>query len=204
MKSIVVFCASLILTSAALAAETPLKLSSKISTIHGIVEGGAKVDTLAFYVPAGKLDPSKSLANCTFPEDKYSPNDAGKFMKITVAQSNGEYSIPVPMTGIRGKCEYVLDTAYVNFDNGKVYENLSILTKLKVDHDNKDLVSAGLEPMDVPPLNSLQKLFCEFNTPETVGLCQTTDGFLPEINYEMANAPADYVLDVRELKSESF
>ncbi|MBS1971722.1 MAG: hypothetical protein JSU04_15530 [Bdellovibrionales bacterium] len=204
MKSLVVFCTFLTLTRGAFAAETPLQLSSKISTIHGVVEGGAKVDTLAFYVPAGKLDPSKSLANCTFPEDKYSPNEAGKFMKITVAQSTGEYSIALPMAGIRGKCEYVLDTAYVNFDNGKVYESLSILTKAKVDHDNKDLISAGLAPMDVPSLSSLQKLFCEFNTPDSVGLCQTTDGFLPEINYEMTNEPAGYVLDVEQLKSESF
>jgi hypothetical protein len=198
MKSITVFCILLTLDSLSLAAETPLKLSTKLSSIHGIVEGGAKVDALAFYVPAGTLDPSKSLATCTFPEDKYSPNDAGKFVQIAITQSKNHYNVPVPMTGIRGKCEYVLDTAYINFDSGKIYENISVLTAAKVEHDNKVLVSAGLEPMDVPSLGSLQKLFCEFNTPESVGLCQTSDGFLPEVNYEMTNEPADYVLDVQQ------
>lgn len=199
------FCTLLTLTLltstafAAAAAETPLKLGNEKSNVHGVVDARAKVDALAFYVPIGTLDPSKSLAGCTFPEDKYSPNDAGKFLTLKVAQGQGQYSVQTPMTGIRGKCEYVLDTLYINYDSGKVYQNLSILSQYKIDYMNRVLAESNLSPMDAPALKDLKNIFCEFSTTETVGLCQTTDGMLPDPNYFMANSGEDYLLDVTDL-----
>jgi hypothetical protein len=178
-------------------ADTALKLNKELITVRGAIQSTVKFDTLAVYTPAYKLDGHKSANGCTFAEDKYSPNDGDKFVKITTAQTNGQYAVSVPTKGLRGTCEYTLDTVYITVDSGKVYENISLRTKARVDAGNQTMTDIGLEPQPTVSFGDLKQIFCEFNTTETAGLCDLGDGSLLDMQYEISNSAAIYTLDIR-------
>jgi hypothetical protein len=193
------------LSHAAAAKETPLKVNTQVMTISGQVRGKAKISTLAVYMPASKFDKAKNPKLCIFPEDEYRMSGSDKVVKFAATQAGGKYSVAIPTAGVRGACEYVLDTIYFDVDSGPIAENIALKTKASVDFDNQLVADAGVQINETPQFADLKQIACEFDTKEQFGTCQTMqeDSFI-QLQYEISGAPQAYTLDILDLKPQEY
>jgi hypothetical protein len=185
------------LAANAQAADTPLKLGKDATVIQGQLKNRAKLDALVNYIPAYKLDAKKSSKGCTFAEDQYSPNDGDKFVTALATQNQGQYTLSIPTKGMRGGCEYALNTLTLDLEGGKVSQSIILRTKAFDDALNKSLVDAGLDPQVTTPFANVKQILCDFNTSYDNGFCDLGNGDLIEVQYEIPNTPAAYTMDIR-------
>lgn len=177
---------------------TPLKLSNQLISVSGQARASVKFDVLAYYVPTSKYDNSQPASVCTFNEDAWSMGGNEKSVKIQVTvNADGKYSMQVPTTGVRGNCNYSLDSVYASLEDGDVYEALKFQSSASVKKLNDDLADVG-GAGQVAALETLGSLYCQFASEYNTGLCYTKEGTLPELAYEISSSPASYTLDVKD------
>ncbi|WP_142697208.1 hypothetical protein [Bdellovibrio sp. NC01] len=178
---------------------TPLKLNNQMVSVTGQARASTKFDVLAFYVPTSKYDNSQPESVCTFKEDAWSMGGNEKSVKIQVTVgADGKYSMQVPTAGVRGKCNYSLDSVFASVEDGDVYEALKFQSSASVKKLNDDLADVG-GAGEIPALSSVGSLYCQFASEYNTGLCYKADGSLPDLANEISSSPASYTLDIKDV-----
>lgn len=187
---------TLIMTSTALA-ETRLQPSAEGHLIQGTAPITTEISAMAFYSPAFTFNKKLDASVCKFAEDRMSPagHDRTLVMKAQ-RQADGSYAVKVPTAGQRGACPYVLTSVYLDLNDAKVSQNLSLSTEKEI-QQTRDALSDVTELDPVTPFEDIGTIYCEFESEFEIGLCQVKDG-LPEMSYKISDTATSYKMDVKD------
>ncbi|MFV8258633.1 hypothetical protein ACNQKP_12545 [Bdellovibrio bacteriovorus] len=188
---------TLLLTTTALAAETRLQPSSEGHLIQGQAPVSTQISAMAFYSPAFTFNKKLDASVCKFAEDRMSPAGHDRTLVIKAQrQEDGRYAVKVPTAGLRGACPYVLTSVYLDLNDAKVSQNLSLSTEKEI-QQTRDALSDITELDPVTPFDQVEAIYCEFESEFEIGLCHVADG-LPEMSYKISDTATSYTLDVKD------
>lgn len=158
-----------------------------------------------FYIPLFNFDKKLSEKDCEFTEDRWKPNGPDRNVTIkSERQADGSYSLKIPVEAQRGKCPYVIDSMYLNFENKndttQVSQALNLVTARNLKKQREIMSDIG-EPMPVTDLSELKAIYCEFVSDFEIGLCDAEDGFIAT-SYGIANKGVNYHVDIKDLRDK--
>jgi|GEM_PF-1891015 hypothetical protein len=178
--------------------KTPVTYSTDKMKISGTARQSTAVSAIVFYTPLFNFDKKLSAKDCEFQEDHWSPNGPDRNVVIkTTVQNNGQYVLEIPAEGQRAKCPYVLDSIYLNYEDGDVTQTLSLLSERNISKQNESLSDIG-ETFEVKDFSSLKELFCEFKSEFSTGFCYSIDDSI-DLQYGIANKGVNYTLDIKDI-----
>lgn len=187
---------TLLLTSTVLA-ETRLQPSTEGHLIQGQAPVSTQISAMAFYSPAFTFNKKLDASVCKFAEDRMSPAGHDRTLVIkALRQQDGRYAVNVPTAGQRGACPYVLTSVYLDLNDSKVSQNLSLSTVKEI-QQTRDALSDVAELDPVTPFEKIGTIYCEFESEFEIGLCQVAEG-LPEMSYKISDTATSYTLDVKD------
>lgn len=198
MKLPVVFPALITLLLASTSfAETRLQPSAEGHLIQGKAPVSTQISAMAFYSPAFTFNKKLDASVCKFAEDRMSPAGHDRTLVIKAQrQEDGSYAVKVPTAGQRGACPYVLTSVYLDLNDAKVSQNLSLSTEKEI-QQTRDALSDVTELDPVTPFEQVKTIYCEFESEFEIGLCHVDDG-LPEMSYQISDTATSYILDVKD------
>jgi hypothetical protein len=183
-------------------ADTPLKLSTDVIRIEGQARSSTEVSVMAYYIPLYNFDKTLSKKDCEFTEDRWLPNGDNKNVNLkNVRQADGSYYLEIPTTAQRDNCPYVLESTYLNVEDGKkITESINLFTertlKQRKEQNGDD---GGLIP--VYDFNLLTAIYCEYETEFDYGYCSAAQGSI-ELSYSITDQGTIYHLDVFDVKDK--
>ncbi|AFY01065.1 hypothetical protein Bdt_1367 [Bdellovibrio bacteriovorus str. Tiberius] len=188
---------TLLMTCTAMAAETRLQPSAERHLIQGQAPVSTEISAMAFYSPAFTFNKKMDASVCKFAEDRMSPAGHDRTLVIKAQrQEDGRYTVKVPTKGQRGACPYVLTSVYLDLNDAKVSQNLSLSTEKEI-QQTRDALSDVTELDPVTPFEKIGTIYCEFESEFEIGLCHVADG-LPEMSYQISDTATSYALDVKD------
>ncbi|WP_374032511.1 hypothetical protein [Bdellovibrio bacteriovorus] len=198
MKLPVVFPALITLLLASTSfAETRMQPSAEGHLIRGKAPVSTQISAMAFYSPAFTFNKKLDASVCKFAEDRMSPAGHDRTLVIKAQrQEDGSYAVKVPTAGQRGACPYVLTSVYLDLNDAKVSQNLSLSTEKEI-QQTRDALSDVTELDPVTPFEQVKTIYCEFESEFEIGLCHVGDG-LPEMSYQISDTATSYILDVKD------
>jgi len=186
-------------------AETAFVSSSEQFRIEGSAPTTTEISALVFYIPLFNFDKKLSEKDCEFTEDRWKPNGPDRNVTIrSERQADGSYTLKIPAEAQRGKCPYVIDSMYLNFENKndttQVSQALNLVTARNLKKQREIMSDIG-EPMPVADLSELKAVYCEFVSDFEIGLCDAADGSIA-ISYGIANKGVNYRVDIKDSRDK--
>ena len=175
--------------------KTPLKIdSTKVIEFKGTSSTGAEaIDALAVYSPSNSIGQSQQAkSECQFDEDRFFPDGPDQNVLIKAKGEALNYSLKIPLSGIRKNCRYSLTTILFTINKKPIYEMIQIHTHNQTQVD--DTTPA--------PFPLVSKISCEFGS-EMTGICNLNDQML-DFSYRIEPVPQVVTVDITQSETTSY
>jgi hypothetical protein len=134
--------------------------------------------------PNDRLRPE--IKNCIFPEDT---NLAGGAERVLFLKSKlsayGDYELEIPVSALRGECQYVIQSVYFDLAYANVYQNIAMFSE---NYENDVQVRHEELPRH-------QSVPCEFVSAEADGLCVVPNTFRTQFTPDL------FILNFKTIRS---
>lgn len=171
--------------------KVPMKVdSTKVIEFKGTISTETSaVDALAVYAPSNSLGLSPQFpSTCEFAEDRFFPDGPEQHLLIKAKGNGPNYSLKIPLTGLRNTCKYSLVTILFTINKKPIYEMIQI-------HTN----GSDMTPTVFP---SVSKIDCDFGT-EMTGICSLNSQML-DFSYRIDPVPQIITVDITQTETTSY
>ncbi|UYL09828.1 hypothetical protein B9G69_004465 [Bdellovibrio sp. SKB1291214] len=114
---------------------------------------------------------------------------------VVSKNAEGAYSVKAPLRGIRKSCKYIFSNIYLYVDKNPVYQPLQLWSDEQVLQHQAFEKEQGFELTEFKNFEDIKEMSCDF---KEYGICEVTDGSLPDMTYHVSTKEHTLTFDVKE------